>query len=70
MLTIIRLEFIVIGVVYNIFVIIIILECNIILILYLLVFSVCEGALALSLIVIIVRLYGNDYLRTLTILKW
>lgn len=33
-----------------------------------LVISVCEGALGLSVIVIIVRIYGNDYFSSLNVL--
>nr|YP_009654702.1 NADH dehydrogenase subunit 4L [Anaxandra taurina]QCI09244.1 NADH dehydrogenase subunit 4L [Anaxandra taurina] len=35
-----------------------------------LVFTVCEGALGLSLLVMLVRNQGNDYLSSLAILTW
>nr|QCI09257.1 NADH dehydrogenase subunit 4L [Aponsila sp. FS-2019] len=35
-----------------------------------LVFSVCEGALGLSILVNFVRTTGNDYLSSLSILSW
>lgn len=69
-LTIIRLEFIIISVFFNIYIILIVLESNIYLIIIFLTISVCEGALGLSLIVLIVRFYGNDYLNSIRILKW
>lgn len=69
-MTIIRLEFIVVITVLNIFYIYIIINRNIYLIVLFLIITVCEGALSLSLIVLIVRFYGNDYINTLTILKW
>lgn len=69
-LIVIRLEFIVIFTTYNIYIIIINLESESFLILFFLVFSVCEGALVLSILVVIVRLYGNDYINSLRILKW
>lgn len=70
MLTIISLEFIVIFLVFNIFNILILIERNLFLIIILLTITVCEGALSLSLIVLIVRFYGNDYINSLIILKW
>nr|ASM82666.1 NADH dehydrogenase subunit 4L [Paratimomenus flavocapitatus] len=33
-----------------------------------LVFSVCEGSLGLTILIVLVRAYGNDYLRGLSIL--
>nr|YP_010693442.1 NADH dehydrogenase subunit 4L [Chalcopis glandulosa]WCB99324.1 NADH dehydrogenase subunit 4L [Chalcopis glandulosa] len=35
-----------------------------------LVFSVCEGALGLSILVSLVRSQGNDYLSSMSILSW
>nr|YP_009472956.1 NADH dehydrogenase subunit 4L [Dalsira scabrata]AST10186.1 NADH dehydrogenase subunit 4L [Dalsira scabrata] len=35
-----------------------------------LVFSVCEGALGLSILVSLVRSHGNDYLSSMSILSW
>nr|AVJ52535.1 NADH dehydrogenase subunit 4L [Hotea curculionoides] len=35
-----------------------------------LVFSVCEGALGLSILVKLVRNQGNDYLMSLSVLSW
>lgn len=40
------------------------------LIIFVLVFSVCEGSIILSLLVILVRLCGNDYINSLIVLKW
>lgn len=64
------MEFIVIIIIFNIYIIIIFLERRIFLTILILIFFVCEGALSLSLIVIIVRYYGNDYIGSLRILKW
>nr|YP_009654923.1 NADH dehydrogenase subunit 4L [Menida violacea]QCI09900.1 NADH dehydrogenase subunit 4L [Menida violacea] len=35
-----------------------------------LVFTVCEGALGLSILVTLVRSQGNDYLSSMSILSW
>lgn len=70
LLTIIRLEFIIISVFFNIFIILIILERNLYLIIIFLTIGVCERALGLSLIILIVRFYGNDYINSLRIIKW
>nr|YP_010693429.1 NADH dehydrogenase subunit 4L [Gonopsimorpha nigrosignata]WCB99311.1 NADH dehydrogenase subunit 4L [Gonopsimorpha nigrosignata] len=35
-----------------------------------LVFSVCEGALGLSILVKLVRTQGNDYLSSMSVLSW
>lgn len=70
MLLLIRLEFIIISTFYNIFIILILVENNFYLIIIYLTIVVCEGALGLSLIVLIVRFYGNDYINSLSLLKW
>lgn len=70
LLTIIRLEFIIIFIIFNIYNLILIIEINRYLIIIVLTVTVCEGALSLSLIVLIVRFYGNDYINSLVILKW
>lgn len=69
LLTIIRLEFIIIFIIFNIYNLILIIEINRYLIIIVLTVTVCEGALSLSLIVLIVRFYGNDYINSLVILK-
>lgn len=69
LLILIRLEFIVIIILFNIFYILIILNLNLYYILFFLTIIVCEGALGLSLIVLIVRFYGNDYLNSLRLIK-
>lgn len=69
-LIIIRLEFIVVRLLYNIFIIIINIQSISYIIIFVLRFMVCEGALVLTLVVLIVRFYGNDYFNTMRILKW
>nr|UPL65955.1 NADH dehydrogenase subunit 4L [Mystilus priamus] len=40
------------------------------LLLIFLTFSVCEGVLGLSILVTMIRSYGNDYVNSLFIMKW
>lgn len=39
-------------------------------IILILIIFVCEGTLSLTLIVLIVRFRGNDYINSLRIIKW
>lgn len=55
---------------YNLFLLIYLIEINIFYLIYFLIFVVCEGALGLSLIVLIVRIYGNDYINSIRLIKW
>lgn len=64
------MEFIIINLIYNIYIILVGIEINLYLIIFILIFSVCEGALSLTLIILLVRLYGNDYLLSLNLIKW
>lgn len=57
-------------VLYNLFILVYLIEINIFYIIYFLIFVVCEGALGLSLIVLIVRIYGNDYINSIRLIKW
>nr|AZL93086.1 NADH dehydrogenase subunit 4L [Amblyjoppa sp. ZJUH_2016002] len=70
LLTVISLEFMMIFLVYNMFTILIIIQSSLYLMIMFLTVAVCEGALSLSLIVLLVRFYGNDYINSLVILKW
>lgn len=70
LIVLIRIEFIIMIILLNIFFIIVIIEVNIIYTIYYLTVIVCEGALGLSLLVIIIRIYGNDYLNSLRLIKW
>nr|AFN27601.1 NADH dehydrogenase subunit 4L [Diadromus collaris] len=70
LLTIISLEFMVILLIFNMFYIFMLVEMNMYLIILFMTLTVCEGALSLSLIVLMVRFYGNDYINSLMILKW
>lgn len=70
LLTLLSLEFIVLSVFYVIVILIIFYGYELYYSLIFLVFSVCEGALGLSILVKIVRNQGNDYLLSISILRW
>lgn len=63
LIILIRLEFIVLRIYFLIMIYLIIINNNIYLLIVFLVLSVCEGALGLSILVSIVRTYGNDYFQ-------
>lgn len=65
-----RLEFIIVSIFFNFYIILIILKVSLYLIFVFLTITVCEGALGVTLIIIIVRFYGNDYSNSLILLKW
>nr|YP_009050249.1 NADH dehydrogenase subunit 4L [Lygus hesperus]AHA82389.1 NADH dehydrogenase subunit 4L [Lygus hesperus]ANT45832.1 NADH dehydrogenase subunit 4L [Lygus pratensis] len=70
LLTLLSLEYIVLCV--YIFMITFVLDFlgDMYLILVFLTFSVCEGVLGLSILVTIIRSYGNDQVNTLFMFKW
>lgn len=63
LIILIRLEFIVLRIYFLIIIYLIIINNNIYLLIVFLVLTVCEGALGLSILVSIVRTYGNDYFQ-------
>lgn len=63
-----RLEFIVLRLFFFILLYIRYIENNIYILIVFLVFSVCEGALGLSILVSIIRTHGNDYFQSFNLL--
>lgn len=63
LIILIRLEFIVLRIYFLIIIYLLLINNNIYLLMVFLVLSVCEGALGLSILVSIVRTYGNDYFQ-------
>lgn len=63
------LEFIVLRLIVNLIRILGLIENEIYFIMLFLVFSVCEGALGLSILVQIIRIYGRDYFQVFNLLK-
>lgn len=67
--TLLSLEFIVLGLFFYIFVVLIIQFYDLYFLIYFLTFGVCEGALGLSILVSMIRTHGNDYFNTFNILQ-
>lgn len=63
-----RLEFIVLSVFFFILIYLSSIDYDIYILIVFLVFSVCEGALGLSILVSIIRTHGNDYFQRFNLL--
>nr|AFI54743.1 NADH dehydrogenase subunit 4L [Lamprocoris sp. HL-2012] len=70
LLALLSLEFIVLSVFYMMILMMMMYGYELYFSLIFLVFSVCEGALGLSVLVKMVRSQGNDYLMSMSILSW
>nr|YP_010716464.1 NADH dehydrogenase subunit 4L [Gotra octocincta]WDQ40360.1 NADH dehydrogenase subunit 4L [Gotra octocincta] len=70
MLMVISLEFITVSVSFNMFILMMDMKILSFLVMFMLIFSVCEGALILSMLVLMTRFYGNDYMNSLSLMKW
>lgn len=68
LITLLRLEFIVLIIFYFLLFFLLNVDYNLYFIIIFLVFSVCEGALGLSILILIIRTYGNDYFQTFILL--
>nr|UYA97664.1 NADH dehydrogenase subunit 4L [Megacopta bituminata] len=70
LLTLLSLEFMVLSVYMVLFYFLMLHGYEMYFTIIFLVFSVCEGALGLSILVNFVRTIGNDYLSSVSILSW
>lgn len=70
LLTLIRLEFIIINLTLSIYIIINILNINFYFISFFFRIMVCEAVIGLSVLVYLIRFCGNDYINLLNIIKW
>nr|YP_009643463.1 NADH dehydrogenase subunit 4L [Euscopus rufipes]APO08893.1 NADH dehydrogenase subunit 4L [Euscopus rufipes] len=70
LLTLFSLEYLVLSLYLMFFVFLLWVGCELFFVLIFLVFSVCEGALGLGVLVNMIRSYGNDLLSSLSILSW
>nr|AVJ52555.1 NADH dehydrogenase subunit 4L [Symphylus caribbeanus] len=70
LLALLSLEFMVLSIFYMMIVLMMMYGYELYFSLIFLVFSVCEGALGLSILVKLVRAQGNDYLMSLSALSW
>nr|YP_009967194.1 NADH dehydrogenase subunit 4L [Zeuzera multistrigata]APO08612.1 NADH dehydrogenase subunit 4L [Zeuzera multistrigata] len=62
------LEFIVLSVFFLMVLVLLNIEYSMYMLMVFLVFSVCEGALGLSILVSMIRTYGNDYFQSFNLL--
>nr|YP_009643385.1 NADH dehydrogenase subunit 4L [Pyrrhopeplus posthumus]APO08802.1 NADH dehydrogenase subunit 4L [Pyrrhopeplus posthumus] len=70
LLTLFSMEFLVLSLYFMFFMFLLWSGCEIYFILFFLVFSVCEGALGLGVLVSMIRSHGNDFLSSLSVLSW
>nr|YP_009654819.1 NADH dehydrogenase subunit 4L [Megymenum gracilicorne]AFI23535.1 NADH dehydrogenase subunit 4L [Megymenum brevicorne]AVJ52539.1 NADH dehydrogenase subunit 4L [Megymenum sp. YW-2018]QCI09387.1 NADH dehydrogenase subunit 4L [Megymenum gracilicorne] len=70
LLSLLSLEFMVISIYLLLFMTMYMYNYEMYFSLLFLVFSVCEGALGLSVLVSLIRLKGNDHLSSLSLLSW
>nr|UHJ18874.1 NADH dehydrogenase subunit 4L [Psyttalia incisi] len=70
LLTLISLEFMMINLMMNMYMILIKLNFNMYLIAMFISIMICEGILGLSILVHMIRNSGNDYSLTLNLIKW
>nr|YP_010626164.1 NADH dehydrogenase subunit 4L [Dybowskyia reticulata]WBK02999.1 NADH dehydrogenase subunit 4L [Dybowskyia reticulata] len=70
LLSLLSLEFMVLCVFLSLFLMMMTFGYEIYFSLLFLVFTVCEGALGLSILVTLVRSQGNDYLSSMSVLSW
>lgn len=68
LIVLLRLEFIVLRIFFLMLIILRFIEYDLYILMVFLVFSVCEGALGLSILVSIIRTHGNDYFQRFSLL--
>nr|YP_003934423.1 NADH dehydrogenase subunit 4L [Hipparchia autonoe]ACV92155.1 NADH dehydrogenase subunit 4L [Hipparchia autonoe]QIP53762.1 NADH dehydrogenase subunit 4L [Hipparchia autonoe]UXD78904.1 NADH dehydrogenase subunit 4L [Hipparchia autonoe] len=62
------LEFIVLSIFFSMMMYLSLIENNMYMLMVFLVFSVCEGALGLSILVSMIRTHGNDYFQSFNLI--
>nr|AHX97842.1 NADH dehydrogenase subunit 4L [Afrocampsis griseosetosus] len=70
LMTLISLEFMMINTLFNLYLSIMMLNLNMYNNSFFLTISVCESIIGLSLLIHMIQLTGNDYLKSLSLLKW
>nr|WMQ77899.1 NADH dehydrogenase subunit 4L [Barsine fuscozonata] len=68
LIVLLSLEFIVLSIFFFLLIYLSFIEYDMYLLMLFLVFSVCEGALGLSILVSMIRTHGNDYFQSFNIL--
>lgn len=70
MINLLRIEFLILGIFFNLFLNLIIFNFNIFFLIIFLRFIVCEGVLGLSLLISLIRVLGNSNIQNLNLLKF
>ncbi|YP_010307979.1 NADH dehydrogenase subunit 4L (mitochondrion) [Achroia grisella] len=68
LIVLLSLEFIVLSIFFFLLIYLSLIEMNMFMLMVFLVFSVCEGALGLSILVSMIRTHGNDYFQSFNLL--
>nr|AII02373.1 NADH dehydrogenase subunit 4L [Phyllonorycter froelichiella] len=68
LIVLLSLEFIILSIFFFFLIILSLFDYNMYMLMVFLVFSVCEGALGLSILVSMIRTYGNDYFNSYSLL--
>nr|YP_010303536.1 NADH dehydrogenase subunit 4L [Phyllonorycter ringoniella]ULF47729.1 NADH dehydrogenase subunit 4L [Phyllonorycter ringoniella] len=68
LIVLLSLEFIILSIFFFFLISLSLIEYNMYMLMVFLVFSVCEGALGLSILVSMIRTYGNDYFNSYSLL--
>nr|QTZ20311.1 NADH dehydrogenase subunit 4L [Spodoptera ornithogalli] len=68
LIVLLSLEFIVLSIFFFMLVYLIFIEYDMYMLMLFLVFSVCEGALGLSILISMIRTHGNDYFQSFNLL--
>jgi len=69
LLMLMRIEYLSVVIFFFLYINMFIIKLEMFLIMIYLVFCVCEGVLGLCLLVVIIRCYGNNYVKSLSLLK-
>nr|YP_009643502.1 NADH dehydrogenase subunit 4L [Dindymus rubiginosus]APO08945.1 NADH dehydrogenase subunit 4L [Dindymus rubiginosus] len=70
LMTLFSIEFLVLSLYSMFFLFLLMCGCELYFTLIFLVFSVCEGALGLGVLVTLLRSHGNDFISSLSVLSW
>nr|YP_009512899.1 NADH dehydrogenase subunit 4L [Zele chlorophthalmus]AXK15291.1 NADH dehydrogenase subunit 4L [Zele chlorophthalmus] len=70
LLTLVSLEFMMLNLLFNIYISLLSTNLNMFFMSLFLTIMICESILGMSLLIYLVRYNGNDYLKTLNLIKW
>nr|UVU30550.1 NADH deshydrogenase subunit 4L [Euceros kiushuensis] len=70
LLFIISMEFIMLNITFLMFNLIFKLSINLNMVIFFLIINVCESALFLSIMILMIRFHGNDYINSISLISW